>query len=361
MSMSIWIAKQSFHGNRAEFYEDLAEAIADGDPLAQRLEVLAERASGEGDMQAPLFRLWFDRMDDSSFSEALIGTVPDSDLMIIQAAEDSGDLVTGLEFTAKVIAATAIMRKTIRMAISGFVFLTIMQIALLAGFSFYGIELLDSIVPPNAWPWIGLQLKGLARFVTESGATTLGCFGVVAALYSWSLRNWYGSLRVAFDRYVPLYTIYRDFQGAMFLVSLAALMKNGVALNAALETLAERASPWLLWHIRQIQMRLDYESDSAGEAFDTGLFNRSLTWRIIDFGKRAGSDFAVAMEKVGIKSIDKVMDSVKARAAKLNRVLMFANAGMIMFIIGGVLGTVYEASEQLQKQINSSQSQIQQK
>lgn len=361
MSVKIWLAKSSFQGHRAAFYEDLAEAIADGDPLAQRIEVLADRAARERDIQAPLFQLWYDRMDDQSFSEALIGTVPDSDLMIIQAAEESGDLVTGLEFTVKVIEATAIMRRTIRMAISGFLFLTAMQVALLIGFSFYGIDLLEAIVPPNAWPWIGLQLKALASFVTGSGSTVLAGVAVATAAYIWSLRNWYGTVRVAFDTYVPLYTVYRDFASAMFLVSLAALMKNGVALNAALDTLSDRASPWLLWHIRQIQLRLDYESESAGESFATGLFDRRLTWRIIDFGKRAGSDFAVAMEKVGIKSIDKVMDSVKAKATKLNRLLMFFNAGMILFIIVGMLSTVYEAQDQLQKQINSSQNQMKQK
>lgn len=358
MSAKIWLAKSAFHGNRSEFYEDLAEAIAEGDPLAQRIAVLAERAAGEGDIQAPLFQLWYDRMDDRSFSEALSDTVPDSDLMIIQAAEESGDLVTGLQFTVKVIEATSIMRKTIRMAIAGFLFLTAMQVALLIGFSFYGIDLLEAVVPSNAWPWIGLQLKGLASFVTESGAIVLAGVVVLTVAYVWSLRNWYGRIRVLFDSYLPLYTVYRDFAGAMFLVSLAALMKNGVALNAGLDTLSERASPWLRWHIRQIQLELDYESDSAGEAFATGLFDRRLTWRIIDFGKRAGSDFAVAMEKVGIKSIDKVMESVRARAANLNRILMFLNAGMIMFIILGTLSTVYEAQDHLQKQINSSQSQM---
>lgn len=361
MSVRVWLAKSSFRSTRGEFYEDLAEAIADGDPLAQRIEVLATRAASEGDIQAPLFQLWYDRMDDRSFSEALIGTVPDSDLMIIQAAEESGDLVTGLQFTVKVIEATTIMRKTIRLAIAGFVGLSIMQISLLIGFSYYGIGLIEAIVPPNAWPWIGVQLKALATFVTTSGSTVLIVMTVLGIGYIWSLRNWYGRIRVGVDRYVPLYTVYRDFGSAMFLVSLAALMKNGVALNAALDMLSERASPWLLWHIRQIQLRLDYQSESAGEAFATGLFDKRLTWRIIDFGKRAGSDFAVAMEKVGIKSIDKVMASVKRKAGKLNYMLMFLNAGMIMFIIAGTLSTVYEAQEQLQKQINSNQAQLKQK
>lgn len=361
MSFSIWLAKSSFHNHRAEFYEDLAEAIADGDPLADRIEVLASRAANEKDLQAPLFQLWYDRMDDGSFSEAMSGTVPDSDLMIIQAAEESGDLVTGLAFTAKVIEATKMMRKAIRFAIAGFIGLSALQIVLLCGLSFWGIGLIEAIVPPNAWPWLGLQLKALASFVTESGATVAVCLVAIGIVYVWSLRNWYGVIRVWFDRHIPFYAIYRDFSGAMFLVSLAALMKNGKALNDALESLGERASPWLLWHIRQIQLRLDYEAESAGNAFATGMFDRRLTWRIIDFGKRSGSDFAVAMEKVGIKSIDKVMESVKVRATKLNKFLMFVNAGMIMFIVSSALSTVYEAQEVLQKQINSSASSIKSK
>lgn len=361
MSIGLWLAKLSFHGQRAEFYEDLAEALEDGDPLAQRIEDLASRAAGEREMQAPLLQLWYDRMDDRSFSEALEGTVPESDLMIIQAAEESGDLVTGLRFTVKVIEAFAIMRKTIRLAIAGFLGLTAMQIALLVGYSFFGIGLIEQIVPVKEWPWIGLQLKAVATFITGDGATLLGMIVVLVTAYSWSLRNWYGRVRVAFDNYFLPYTVYRDFSGAMFLVSLAALMKNGVDLNPALEILSERASPWLLWHIRQIQLRLDYESESAGRAFATGLFSRKLTWRIIDFGERSQSNFAVAMEKVGIKSIEKVLVSVKDKASKLNRVLMFCNAGVIVFIIAGTLGTVYQAEESLQKQINNSQSTIRQK
>ena len=361
MSIGLWLAKVSFHGQRAEFYEELAEALEDGDPLAQRIEELAARAATERELQAPLLQLWYHRMDDRSFSEALEGTVPESDLMIIQAAESSGDLVTGLRFTVKVIEAFAIMRRTIRLAIAGFIGLTSVQIALIIGYSFYGVDLIEQIVPVKEWPWLGLQLKAVATFVTSDGAITLGGIVALSAIYGWSLRNWYGSIRVGFDNYVLPYTIYRDFSGAMFLVSLAALMKNGVDLNPALDNLAERASPWLLWHIRQIQLRLDYESESAGRAFATGLFSRKLTWRIIDFGERAGSNFAVAMEKVGIRSIEKVLTSVKAKASKVNRLLLFVNAAMIVFIIGGTLGTVYQAQESLQKQINSSQSAIRQK
>jgi len=360
MSIGVWLAKSSFHGVRQDFYEDLAEALVDGAQLAPRIKQLADRASAEGNLQAPLYQLWFHRMDNQSFAEALADTVPESDLMILQAAERAGDLSTGLRFTATVIAATATMRSALRKAVASFAFLMVLQIALLAGFSYYGIELIEAIVPANAWPWIGQQLKGLSLFVTESGPTVLVVGGVLGVAYIWSLRNWRGSIRVKVDKYCLPYTIYRDFNGAMFLVSLAALMKNGVGLNDALETLAERASPWLLWHIRHIQLGLDYQTESTGEAFATGLFNRALTWRIIDFGDRAGSkagsNFAEAMEKVGITTIGKVMAGVQDKTAVLNKVALFLNAGLIMFIVSGTLLTIFEAQEQLQRQITSSQS-----
>lgn len=356
MSIGVSFAAWLFKGTRVQFYKDLSEALRHGDQLAARIEKLADRASNEGDMQGPLFQLWLRRMDDQSFTEAIVGTVPDSDVMILQAAERSGDLVSGLKFTASVIAKTKIMISALRKAVLGSAFMAVFLLGVLAGFSFYGIPLIEEIVPPKAWPWIGQQLKGLAQFITESGGTALLCAGAIGAAFYWSLRNWYGRARVAVDRIFLPYTIYRDFSGSMFLVSLAALMKNGTGLNDALDILSEKASPWLLWHIRQIQLGLDYQSESTGEAFATGLFNKRLTWRIIDFGERAKSDFAEAMEIVGIETIDDVMEGVKAKANVLNRFLLIVNACLIMFIVAGALLTLFETQEQLNKQINSNQA-----
>lgn len=354
MSIALAFAKMSFSGSRAEFYEDLAEALDDRESLTTRIDVLADRAANEKDILAPLFQLWSRRMDDRSFASALEGTVPQSDLMIIGASEGAAKLSDGLRFAALVIGAAKQMKAALYAAVIGFVFLSGFLSVLLGLFSFYGIDLIEELVPPSDWPWMGQRLRDLAEFVTGSGVQAMLVLLGMGALYVWSLPRWYGKARVVADRALPFYTIYRDFQGALFLVSLAALMRNRVSLNRALETLAESASPWLRWHIREILYRLDYESDQPGKAFATGIFNRKLTWRIIDFSQR--SSFAVAIEKVGIRSIDAVTETVKKSAGKINKILMVFSAGLLAFIIAGAFLTLFEAQNSVQKQMSATSS-----
>jgi type II secretory pathway component PulF len=354
MNLSLWMAKQSFQSSRQTFYEDLAEALEDEDKLTRRIDVLAERAVAERDVLAPLYQLWSRRMDDRQFTEALEGTVPQGDLMILGASEGAGKLADGLKFASLVIGASKEMKSSLYGAVIGFVFLGAFLCVLLALFSFYGIGLIETLVPPDQWPWVGQLLRDMARFVTGWGVQVLCAFFIGGTAYLWSLPRLRGRFRVGLDRYVPFYTIYRDFQGALFLVSLAALMRNEVSLNRALETLEATASPWLRWHIREILFRLDYESDQPGKAFATGIFDKRLTWRIIDFSER--STFAKAIEKVGIRSIDGVTKMVSKSAGTINKALMILSGGLLAFIIAGAFLTLYEAQNAVQRQMSATGS-----
>ena len=353
--LQMWLASNAFHGLRAEFYADLAEALKDDAALTDEINKFAARANKEKDILAPLYRLWYHRMDDRAFSQALVGTVPDSDVMVLDAAEASGKLTDGLEFLSIVITATKVMASALKKAVAGFVFLTGLLTLLLAAFSFYGVPVIEELVPPKDWPWLGQVLRDLAQFITGYWIGISAVMIGTSVLYIWALPNWCGQARVIVDRYVPFFSIYRDFQGAVFLVSMAALMKSGVSLTEALEKLQRRGSPWLRWHIRKILMRLDYEEEPA-RAFDTGLFNKRLTWRIIDFGSRAKGNFAIAIEKVGLTTMDRVTESVVRSAERINRVLMLVNAVMLAFMVTATMLTMYEAQTSLQKQVNSVNS-----
>ena len=131
ISMSLWLATHAFNGMRHTFYEDLAESLEDKASLAEEIDKHAGRAETDRDVVAPLFRLWSRRMDDRSFAQALEGTVPDSDVMVLSAAEEAGNLSGGLTFVAFIIGATKQMRGALYAAVSGFVFLSAFLIALL--------------------------------------------------------------------------------------------------------------------------------------------------------------------------------------------------------------------------------------
>jgi type II secretory pathway component PulF len=357
----LWFAKLSFAGTRIDFYEDLAEALNDRASLSAEIDKLALRAAQQRDASAPLLRLWSRRMEDRSFALSLVGTVPDGDVMVLEGAEESGRLADGLQFLSRMLKSINAMKSALKGAVIGFVGLSAYLLTLLCLFSFYGIGIIEQVVPPNAWPWIGQVLRDVAHFVTDYGIWVMTLMIFLSCAFIWSLPNWRGKIRVQFDRYVPMYTIYRNFQGAIFLISLAALTRenadeNGVvngksiSLNSALEKLRTRANPWLRWHISRILMNLDDQSANAGLAFNTGLFDQRLTWRIADFGAR--NHFAVALEKVGLKLMDTVTDFVLSSAKKINTLLLCLTGAMMAFMIVGILLTMFEAQEVIQKQAN---------
>lgn len=347
-NLSLWLAKNSFSGRRVDFYTDLAEALEDKAVLVEVITNLEQRAAQRRDAIEPIYALWLKRMDDRTFAKSLIGTVPDSDVMILEAAEQSNQLIDGLRFLAKAITAGNKMRSELITSIAGPIFLLVMFVALLVGFSYFLVPVLSEIMPPSSWPLIGRILYGVSQVITVFGMWIAGTFIVITGIYIYTLPRWTGNTRKWFDNYIPLYSIYRDFVGSIFLVALASLMRSGVGLAESLNTLALRASPWLSWHIVLIHSRLDKESGHPAKAFDTGVFNKDLTDRVMDFGSR--SKFHEAIQKVGIASIDKITGYVSASAKLINRILIFVCGATMIFMVAGVLLTAQDAQNAIMRE-----------
>ena len=342
------LAKWSFSSKRADFYADLAEALEDRAVLVDQIKILEKQARVRKDVILPIYQLWLYRLDDRSFSQSLLGTVPDSDVMVLEAAEESGAMIEGLRFLSKSIVASNKMRSVLRQAVAGPAFFGLLFIAMLCGYSYFLVPILVQIMKPSTWPMVGKVLYTVAQIVTGYGIW-LGIIGIlVLSLYLWSLKRWTGKWRSRFDNYVPLYSIYRDFNGSIFLVSLASLMQSGMGLSESLRALARRATPWMRWHINRIQLRLDSEADQPYKAFDTGIFNRTLMDRIINFGSR--NEVVVAFTKVGLSSIDKLTEFMAAAATVLNRVLILLCGAAMMFMITGTLLTAQEAQTAIRAQ-----------
>lgn len=347
--MQLWLAKWAFSSKRANFYADLAEALNDRGVLVDIIRTVERRALTRGDIIAPIYTLWLRRMDDRPFSLALADTVPDTDVMILSAAETSNNLSGGLMFLSKAIVAAEAMLSGLKKAVAGPVFLMVMFTAMIAGFSFYVVPVFTQIMKPSTWPMIGQALYAVSSFVTNYGYWLLGSIVVLGSAYVWSLPRWVGGWRSKVDRYVPLYSIYRDFVGSIFLVSLASLMQSGMGLSESLTALSSRGTPWLRWHILRIQARLDFHADQPAQAFATGIFNQTLTDRVLDYGAR--SAFHDAIGKVGLASVDKVAAFVNGSATILNQALLLLCGATLIFMISGVMLTAQEAQNVIQRQV----------
>ncbi|WP_194725561.1 hypothetical protein [Noviherbaspirillum malthae] len=340
-SISLGLARLQFLGARREYYEDFAEALEDNDEPKSIIARNADKAERRKDVMGSLYKLWLHRMEDRSFVEALTGTVPTLDQMILNSSDSANSLVRGLRFLCLAIDASRQMSGAIFGALAMPVILVIAFIAMLLTFAFMLVPLLLRMLPPAEWPPLGKLVYSLSMYVTHYGVHT--AIVIVAAVIAFflSLSRWRaGPVRKWCDRYVLPYTIYRDYMGSLFLVSLAALMENDVDLSSALEVLHENSNPWLQSHIEEIQHRLYSESENPGVAFDTGIFNRKITERVIQFGKR--SSFQSAVAKVGLRSIDKSARFVAKSAKLLNGLLLVFCGIFLVVMFAGAVTTVQQ-------------------
>lgn len=350
------LAKSEFRQNRAEFYEDLAEALKDNGELAPTIQEYANRYAGRPKDRglSMIFSEWLRRMDSVKFSEAISGTVPEMDVMVLSSMEQAGELANGLTFLAESVRIVDLMKEIMRKALIYPIIIILAVSAILVIFSIFLIPNLEMIYTHDKWPIFGKIFYGMSRVVMVGGpylaiAAVLGVIGLVR-----SFPRWTGGRRDWWDKHVP-YSIYRDYAGGVFLVTLASLCNSGLSLGEALEKIKSTASPWLTDHINRILRKMDEIPDQPGKALNTGIFSVRLADRIESFAKRGGGAFGMALSKVGIQGVHKVIKGVELSSTVLNKGLMILGGILLLLVVLGVGTVSMNADEALKAQVRNIQ------
>ena len=345
----IALARRELRGRRGDFYYDLGMTLEDKVPLFTTLRKYEARARERSPMQVPMFRQMLRGMQSGSLSKALHGVASDAELVLLDAIQGAGDLglANGLKFMASTVEKTDAMLEVARKALEYPVGLVIMFAAMLTGFSLKVVPTLSEVLPPNEWPAIGQLLYGVSQIISNYGVYIAGCMIVLFFLFLYSLPRWVGVLRTKFDKFPP-YSLYRDYSGAMLIVSVSSMMRTGISLRSSIERSMKHSTPWMRWHLREILQRLSRpKSIHFGSAFQTGVLSQYLEDRVQDASER--SDPIEAFVKIGVGSIDQLTRTIERSAAKLNSVLMVVCGLILAFMMAGFFATAMELQTGIQK------------
>ena len=341
-------AMSKFAAIRADFYEDLAEGLDDRAPLVPELEKYMFRAHRRRSSLAGLYALWLKKMDVLTFSNALKGTIPAMDSLVLLAAEASGNLPHGLRFLAGSVRAVAKIRSTIISAIAVPVLVMSMIVGMLFGFGKFMVPLLSAIVPENHWPTVGKLMLWMSSIVMDYGLVLFVLLAAIVSAGVWALPNWCGFSRTRVDGYLP-FSLYRDYNSAVMLVSLSGLMQEGSSLVGSLKSMRSSSPPWLAWHLGQVLFKLDTDSATPAKAFDTGVLPLDVFERVVDYGER--SSFQHALTRIGNQSLAKLDISVQKKAKVLNYLLLFVAGTLMALVIGSVMLTAQQARTELSTRV----------
>lgn len=346
-------ARGALRKRRADWYLDLSMALEDRIPLYSTLKKYEVRARKRDPSLALLYRQILRNSMKGSLADAMRGIAPPSELMVLNAAQISGDesVASGLRFLSETVEKTEKMTRMIRGAVNYPLFLLSLMAAIATGFSYFAVPVLEEIMTVDKWPLAGKILHAASLLIRNHGLLMALSFVSMLGAFFYSLGNWTGNWRVRVDRYLP-YSLYRDYSGALLIVSLASLMRSGVSLRSALEQAMQYANPWMRWHVRKILTRLSNNSSSGfGQAFATGVLSPDLEDRITDASER--QDPVQAFVKIGVGSIDRIAISIEASASRINSFMLIICGCVLGGMMLGFMATTQQLNAALKTQVQS--------
>lgn len=314
---------------RLGIYQKLASFLDNGVDIDRAMEQMADGYIHfkKNDVRAKIINEWRESIAiGTSFSNTLAPWAPPAEVMLIKAGEKSGNLVDAMNNACIATQAGRTMKGAIISKMSYPALLMLVLCVMLYIFATEAVPALAEAKDPDTWPAISKGLYWMSYAVNNFWFHVLLIIGGISFAVSATISRWTGVARDKFD-FIPPYSIYKSYQGSIFLVSLSAMMKTGIPIWEALDELKELSAPYMRKHIGVMQSRL-LGGVSVGAALETGLLDRDIA---IDL--RVYSSTSKIEEKMGLIGQLAIESGVK-RITAIGGILN----GVAIMLIGGYIG-----------------------
>ncbi|MGJ3289499.1 type II secretion system F family protein [Klebsiella sp. PL-2018] len=335
------IVRRTFSGEyRTRFYDALRFMLDNNISLRDALDKMRNAWTDFGQKWHPFAELTDDLTDalrenagDNTLDATLGRWLPADEAAVLSAGIHGGDLPGALQFATELTGA----RKRIMAAVAQMSIYPLGLVIMLSGTLFVVntklIPVLSRMSAPDTWDGAIGFIWHLSAFLDTWGvacAAAIVCLVVMIALSVPRLTHPV-AFRKALDQWLP-WSLYRDIQGAAFLLNLAALMKAGVGAGDALLLLDRTASPWLSQRLLAAHAALR-EGAGPGQALrDCGM----------DFPSREAVNFLSLLDGDGATDIvanygrrwlEQSLDNINQRAVRLRLVMLFALLGSLGLLV----------------------------
>ncbi|MGE4350880.1 MAG: type II secretion system F family protein [Bdellovibrionales bacterium] len=333
---------------RFRIYRKLEGMLRMNEALSRSLDRLYQNASEMGKYPnrpaAMALREWFlkDR-EGLGLSEAMDGWVPDSELYMIRAGEESGTVAKAFASIQKVGERAREMKGAVTYAIAYPGFMLILVSFVLWMFGVNLIQNMRKTAPPSVVAAMG-NVAAVSDFIANWGVWVLAGLFVTTALLSACLPYWRGPLRARLDMFPP-WSWFRVLQGSGFLLGLSALLGSQVPLKRALEILEDQAKPWLKERVSSARQEV-LRGRNLGEALRIGHYNFPDPAVAIDLevlSERA--DVGSVIEEVTDEWISDQIESLKGQAAVARNLGLIVVGSTIAWAMQSVFAVVTEVSK----------------
>ncbi|MGG8471960.1 type II secretion system F family protein [Rahnella sp. PAMC25617] len=262
------------------------------------------------------------------------GLVPQSELSVINAAEQSGSLADGFMTLVNVINYNSELKSKLISAVLFPVIMIILSLIVIAGYSMKVFPAFESVVPVSKWPGI---TKSLYTFGNSLVAGLWVYIIIVIAAVVFTIKmvisNFSGPLRNKFlDRILPFST-YKQIVASVFINNLALMLKNGIPLNDGLAIILLNSNRWLKHHINNMRENMA-NGLGYGEALNTGLFGPETLLNISLYAELPS--FNEVLSSVSAKSREHVQEYIKKLSGLLKSLSTLILGGCVVWVFAAL-------------------------
>jgi len=348
-----WIYRKTFStSDRLKLYEELGFLLGNKLRLNIALENMLTTAR-HGGAAAARAAVWLEDILDGikngqSLDRALAGWVPRGECAIISSGVQDGKMVEALERASLVVRGIDEMKSSVFSQLAyPFTLLSVVA-GLLVMINDHFLPPLERMFARELWTggmwWLGAS----ASLVAEQGLYLAIVSFLVLAWAIWSLPNVTGKVRRVLDHMMP-WSLYRDFQGVVFLLNVAALLGANVKTLEALNKLASHASPWLLERLNAIRRQVN-----AGDHLGQALYNagyhfpsrESINKLVLLTAGQNSDNSQLIIDRYAQYMLKNTVKAMKRRIMRLS-MLCFALCGIYMILLLLVIQDLNTLADQI--------------
>ena len=323
--------------HRISMYKRLMAFLKEEFPVYESLVKFKTRFDKKNDYRGKIIAIWLEEMNNGvSFSNAIKGWVPDSELNLISAGEEGKGLDTGLAEAIKF----SISGKEIKAAVIGGVSYPLILLIVVLGFiSMFSLQMAPAylgILPIERWPDMGQYLYAVSAGLVKYWYMIIIVLVVSGITIGSTISSWRGSVREIADR-IPPWSIYKVYHSSSFLIALASMMQSGVPLNDALKKLKNTSSPWLGAYIDEMMKNLRRGGKNFGQHLNVGLLDEETAGDVIDYSELG--KFEEAVYSIGEENLKASVVKIQSRMGLVRN--------LMIVVVGVTVGVIYYTNIEL--------------
>lgn len=333
--------------HRINIYERLKSYTEEEFPVYESLLKFKQRYDKKKDFRGKVMAHWLDNMKSgSTFSQAINGWVPESELNLIASGEDGVGIEKGLAEAIKFGKSSQKIKATI---IGGATYPIVLLLVILGFTAMFSLQMAPTylnILPLERWPDGGKYFYLLSKFLVDYWYILIAVFVGGGILIGNTLGTWRGSVRTIADK-IPPWSVYKVYQSCSFLIGLASMMKSGTPLNDSLIKLKKSSSPWLADYIEEMMKNLRRGGKNFGQHLNVGLLDDETAGDVIDYSELG--KFEEAIYSIGEKNLEESVIQIGARMGLIRN--------LMIVLVGITVGFIYMTSIELNGTVADSASQ----